>query len=171
MPVSTRASKESGEEDKLNILFDTGTLDPLKKEWMVNYVLNRADVLKALPPKSILQSPPAFVHKLAECISDIPANPEHFPESNVAVLKLSTPLEWAAELHSQMTDSSRALCARTKAPKDLAEYAVEELSHSFTVYLAFVDNSLYPGSATQAKAKYNNGGRKRQLDRSLNRAP
>lgn len=157
--------------DKLSILFDTGTLDPLKKKWILNYIANRADILQARPPKSILQSPPAFVHKLAECVSDIIDNPEYYPEANVAVLKLSTPLEWAAELYSQMTDSSRALCARTKAPKDMAEYAVEKLSESFTVYLVFIDGKLYPGSGTQVVNKSANGGRRRQLDRSLGRKP
>lgn len=172
MPVSTRASKVSGKADERTILFDTATThDPVKKEWIRNYIVNRAGVLQARPPNEILQSPPALVHKLAECVSDIINKPEHFPEANVAVLKLSTPLEWAAELYWHTTDNCRALCARTKAPKDLAKYAVEKLSNSFTVYLAFVDDQLYPGSGTQVNRKSNNGGRRRQLDRSLNRTP
>lgn len=163
MPFSNR--------EEPTILFNTATRNPVKKEWIRKYIDNRAGILQARPPKSILQSPPALVHKLAECVSDIINNPEHFPEANVAILKLSTPLEWAAELYWHTTDNCRALCARTKAPKDLAKYAVEKLSDSFTVYLAFVDNQLYPGSGTQVKDKSNNGGRRRQLNRSLTRAP
>jgi hypothetical protein len=144
-------------------------MTPEKASVVVEYVNQHLANLRAKPPKSLVDFPPPLVRQIAQCFQDIIDNPERYPEHNIAILKLSTPIEWAAELYSHMTEQCKALCMRKSAPEDLADYQTEILSNSMSVYLSYVDKKFYTGSGTQVSGSKSTGGRVRQQSRGVTR--
>lgn len=149
------------------VSFSTGEMNEAKSKLILGYINQHRDKLKAAASRPAF--PASIILEMEHSIQDIHDNPKHYPDINLAILNLSSPIEWAAELFQHMTDDVKALCSRTSRPKDLADYSVERLSNSMTVYLSFIKDMFYVGSGTSVSQKSVNGGYHRQLDRALTR--
>lgn len=153
--------------------FDTGDISEDSADIVKVYIDLHREKLKASAPKPAFPIPP-LIFKIEECIQDIFDNPEHYPDLNLAILRLSSPFEWATELYYHATEEVKALCSRSSQPQDLSEYCVKALSTSMTVYLSFVQDKFYTGSGTSvshAGSEKHIGGYARQMDRGLKRKP
>lgn len=167
--IETRPNMERPVERPVEppVSFTTGETNEAKMEFIMDYITQHSDKLKAAASRPSF--PASIILKMEECIQDILQHPKYYPDINLAVLRLSSPVEWAAELYQHMTDKAKELCSRTSQPKDLADYSVEHLSDSMTVYLSFIKDMFYTGSGTRVSGKNMNGGRCRQHERGLNR--
>lgn len=166
------SGKKQTSDNVPNSKFDTGDkhMTEEKAAFIIEYVNERFETLRAHPPQELVDFPPPLVRKIQQTLQDILDEPLHYPAANITILKLSSPLEWAAEIYSRMTERGLQLCARSSAPRDLADYEVEQLSDDMMVYLSFVKDKFYTGSATQV-AGFEAGGKARQSRRGLTRKP
>lgn len=164
------SGKKQASDNVQNFKFDTGDkhMTEEKAAFIIEYVNERFETLRAHPAQELLDFPPPLVRKIQQTLQDILDKPLHYPAANITILKLSSPLEWAAEIYSLMTERGLHLCARSSAPQDLADYQVEELSNDMTVYLSFVKNKFYTGSGTKVTGR-DTGGKDRQRRRGLTR--
>lgn len=151
--------------------FETSEKNEAKAKLIMDYLKQHQDKLKADTSRPAF--PISIILNMEQSIEDILQKPEKFPDINIAILRLSSPVDWATELYQHMTEKAKALCSRSSRPKDLSDYSVEYLSESMTVYLSFIKDSFYSGSGTRVSGKSanGNGGRVRQMDRGLNRVP
>lgn len=151
------------------VSFNTGEMNEAKAKLIMDYVDEHRNKLKSLASRPAF--PATLILKMEQSIQDIYDNPKRYPDINLAILRLSSPVEWAAELYQHTTEKAKALCSRTSQPKDLADYSTEYLSTSMTVYLSFIKDMFYTGSGTRVSEidKNRNGGRVRQLERGLKR--
>lgn len=165
------SGKKQTSDNVSKFKFDTGDrhMSEEKAAFIIAYVDERFETLRAHPPQELVDFPPPLVRKIQQILQDILDKPHRYPAANITILKLSSPLEWAAEIYSHMTERGLQLCARSSAPQDLADYEVEELSNDMTVYLSFVKNKFYTGSGTKVVGR-EAGGKVRQRQRGPKRA-
>ena len=122
-----------------------------------------AELLRARPDPELMDNPTPFVRMLERRIEKIAADPWMSNVESLAILRASTPLEWASKIAAHTPLCIQEWFLQDTAPEDWSDLDWFD-SPSFGVYGCLVDRkSAYVGSGTSNQS--GGGTRKRRNDR------